>query len=306
MTQTFRTRTSDGLYLPLEQTAVISCSALELVALKGMPLLETQVGSQSKIYIQAKEAIELILDLPRSSLCYLDHTGPGDTLYDEPAKGALPYGRNMNGSGAAHVWHKPGRTVSSSSSYNVGHNCPTPEDAGWDAISEIHKRAPALAKALALVSCDMATDNWSAGVASLAKKRESITFEPANNTANFEQAASFIVMIPDGFADKDGYAAAIASARSFESAAAAKRWCSAKGFSEWKVLSATIVVQDALDLPGDTHFDAASAAIAAREARELKAFFDRADIDTLRSRIAELEAGQGKPTPPAPQSKSRL
>lgn len=286
-------RCPGGLYVPLEETSSLSCSAHKLAASKGLPLLASAHGEQSKIYIQAKEALELFSALPQSTDSYLSHTGPDDTVYDEQVHGQLPYGTDMNGSGPAYIWHKPGRTVSSSASLNVEHDCPTPTDAGWDIISEIHKRSASLDKVLALVGCSMATDNWAAGASSIAKKSQSVIFEPANNTANFDQAASFIVMIPDGFADKDGDPGAIGSARSFESVASAKHWCSAKAFSAWKILSATIVVNDALKLPGDTHMDAASAAIASREARELKAFFERADLDTLRERVAELEAAQG-------------
>lgn len=293
MTKKFRTRDPEGLYIPLQLTAVVSCSAHAEAVAKGLPILAAQHGEKSKIYTQAKEALDFAAQLPTATM-FVRSIGPADTPMHTPDIGKPAFGPSVYGTAQAYIWHKPERsTGSAAQSYHVDHDCANAIDAGWTLVFEIAKREAAFDAVLLAVKCSTSHSGWSSGAASLMKKAKALNFVPASNTSEMEEVDTYVVMIPNGFADKDGRAVALGSARSFESAPAAKRWCGAKGFSHWKILRSKTSIQEVLDFPGDTHMDAASAAIASREARELKALFERADLDMLRERVAELEAAQG-------------
>lgn len=296
----FRSRNAEGLFVPMRVTAVISEATFQKLKEIALPKLRETHPPGSKIETQAVAVIEALESMRLEKDAWINSANPCDSFGSSYKFGTAP-GR---------VWAAPQRAVGDPARWSVEHSFANAKEAGWEAIETLRKNSKAAWELFSKLGAGYgwADRNALSGAAALAKKTPTITFEPIANTAA-SNVDFFVVMVEGGFADKDGFASTIACARSFESAAAAKRWCSAKGFGKWKVLRAKANLEEALDLPGDSWMDSVGDAISQSEKMQLERALEKASVEALKKKLAQLEssARQEPETPvEVKASRSRL
>jgi hypothetical protein len=129
---------------------------------------------------------------------------------------------------------------------------------------------------------------------------EAVKVSERSKVGSLTAADAFCVYMPDaqGFLNDKGASAPLGGARLFESPGAAARTVSSRRISPAAVVrvQARIVALDPI-LNGGNNLGALRDALASEEARQLREALRQADIDTLRARLAELEAEATKTDP---------
>ena len=174
-----------------------------------------------------------------------------------------------------------------------------PEQAGWLAIGHAYKLRGEIESLLAKAKAPKLWPfHWQGASTIKNKIKEAVFVEFDKAEDNAESEAFALHVYGRGFMDAHGSAGPLARARMFESAQAAARTAKSRRISPWKVVSVSVALGACVDLQGDSACDALSASIALQEAKALDQALEKAGVERLRAKLAELEA-QEEPKPKA-------
>lgn len=219
----------------------------------------------------AMEMLDLVEQLPFTSCWSVNKTG---SLVQEDAYGWVPVDSFVS--------------ASSLTEYS------SPEACGWHVVGKIQKHVKLYEKLMGVCGQKAMHDYYWRGASGIARKvvSEGIVFEKFDPSSDLADADAWALYCDGrGYLDSKGGFGPIARARMFESAEACKRTSASRGISSSTVVRVNVKAAGIENVPGtDTEPADLRAALAKIEAEALAMALEKADIETLRARLAVLEA----------------
>jgi len=279
-----------NLFGELSWSALIS--EVGLARLGAMlPVIEQE---RPDLFADARDFHDLCSALPQSTVflfCQQHDLLPGETLH---ANGAPFYGWRP-----ARGWIAPTKFIGKSASTPPTVTATTPEALGWRAAEIALKREKAFTAVAQYLGI---TPPSVAGAKGLLKKSEKWTIVEHRAHERLASADAFAIYLPrsQGYLNDKGSIAVLGGARLFESAEAASRTITSRRLASQDAVVVTVEARvkgvDPIIAPsGD--LGPLGLALAHEEARQLKEALAQATVESLRARLAELEAIQ--PATPA-------
>ena len=264
-----------------------------LISQRGLSRLEAKMAEiqedRPALAAAAQELLDLCSKLPVSEAHFylekFDSSNPskfqGQVFAKQPVRGWLSVESFASASPA---------TPTEAESF-------TPEALGWLAAAAIAKREAQINDV-----CDFLkiARPQIYGARSVLKRSAGWTIAEPDAQKRLSCADSFALFISkangeEGFLDSKGECAPLGGARLFESAEAAQRTISSRRIVQWDPVivrvEARAVAIDPLTAKG-RNLGPLGAVIAEEEARQLREALQQASVETLRARLAELEATQ--------------
>lgn len=303
MSQKFRIKSDKGLFVEVRLWGLVTPSTLAGLRSEVLPSLSPR---ERDVCEKALDAVEK-LPLVSSSMDVFRFDPEFDPqLDDEYQRGKLRRGwaSRPRATMESHGWMAPETAKGASSGEGI--ECSNAQKAGWMDIASVVSQMGWIDMMLRRAGLDPIAEKRYRGGKTAARRAKELKFEPIDDFCELASTESWMLFVRAGFLDDKGSVGPLGRARMFESAKAASKTANARGLSEWKVVKASVELKAMENFPGDSVPDKLAQAISMREAELIRQALQSASMESLKSRLAQLEAKLEPEAAGAPARRARL